>query len=338
MRVSRRILWLILATAVSAPADEVRLKNGDRLTGTLVRMEDETVVFRSDLLGELKIPRASVVGLTVPSPLEIRRKDGTTIRGPIRTVEPGRFAAGTEGREAFGTFVLDDLVSINVPPVVWEGNLSAGFTVTSGNTSTEAMNASATLGRRSERDRTTIDADLTRGKQKDADSGEKKTTEDWRRAKAQYDYFFTKKNFAFLNGQFERDDVANLDRRVIFGGGIGYQWRETDRTKLSTTLGLASRYEKYEEEGSGDTELTLQAAYRFEGRLSPHARLLHDLMYYPVLEDFADFYLSASLTLRAKFTEKVFLDFKVILNHDATPAEDQLRTDVKYTLGLGMGF
>jgi putative salt-induced outer membrane protein YdiY len=141
-----------------------------------------------------------------------------------------------------------------------------------------------------------------------------------------------------VNGRYERDAVADLDRRVVVGGGAGYQWIETDVTSFSTGFGLASLYENFDNQTDSNSELSLQAGYNFDRRLRGNLRFLHDLTYYPSLDKFSDYYLTSTAELRATLTKTMFANFKVIFNYDASPALDQGSTDVKYLLGVGINF
>ena len=57
---------LIAAPALvwtSAPAEEIELKGGDRLTGTIVERNDDRIVLDHDALGRLEIALARVVSI-----------------------------------------------------------------------------------------------------------------------------------------------------------------------------------------------------------------------------------------------------------------------------------
>lgn len=341
----RRLMYLMLfcviVFAASASADEVYLKNGDRLTGTIVRLTDGKLVLQSIAAGEVTVSLADVQTFSSSTPVEVHLKDGTVLNQSVQAGGPDEFAIETGTALRAQTFRLADLASINPPPKPkpkWTGSLSAGFTATSGNTATEAVNASVSVVRRSEKDRTTASADYAKGKQEDPDTGEEKTTEDWWRAKAQYDYFFSKKFFGFVNGSYEKDSIADLDRRVVVGGGAGYQWIESERTNFSTSLGLASLYEKFDNQTDSNSELSAQAGYNFDHQLNKSVKFLHDLTYYPALSSFSDYYLTTTAELRASLTQTMFANFKVIFNYDATPAAGRGSTDVKYIFGIGMTF
>jgi len=65
---------------------------------------------------------------------------------------------------------------------------------------------------------------------------------------------------------------------------------------------------------------------------------VHDLTYFPSLEQFSDYYLTTTAELRASLTKAMFANFKVIFNYDESPAAGRGSTDVKYILGIGMNF
>ena len=334
-------LFSVTLWATAAGADEVYLKNGDRYTGKIVKLTEGKLVLKSDAAGEVTIALADIQSFSSTAPLEVHLKDGTVLNQNVQIAEPGQFAIQTGTTLRAQTFQLTDLASINPPPKPkpkWTGSLSAGFTATSGNTSTEAINASLSLMRRSEKDRTTVGADYAKGKQEDPDTGDETTTEDWWRAKAQYDYFFSKKFFGFVAGSYEKDAIADLDRRVLVGAGAGYQWIETEPTNFSTALGLAHLYEKFDGEDDSNSELSLQAGYNFDHQINESVKFLHDLTYYPALDKLSDYYLTSTAELRASLTKTMFANFKVIFNYDATPATGRGSTDVKYIFGIGMTF
>ena len=48
-------------------------------------------------------------------------------------------------------------------------------------------------------------------------TGEKEVTQDQWKARGEYDYFFSKKLFGFIDGRYEKDRIAELERRVVVG-------------------------------------------------------------------------------------------------------------------------
>lgn len=342
----KRIVYLTLlifaVVAGTASADEVFLTNGDRVTGTIVKLTDGKLVVTTEYAGQVTVDIATVRTLGTEGPVEVHLKDGTVLNQPIQAIDQdGQFAIVAGPTLQAQTFQVADLVSINPPPKPqpkWTGSISAGVTVTTGNTETQTYNANIRAARRSEKDRTTVGADYAKGERENPVTGNDETIEDWWRATAQYDYFFSKKFFGFLNGRYEKDGIALLDRRVVVGAGAGYQWIESPKTNFATTVGVASVYEKFENAADGDDQTSLQAGYTFDHQINKSVKLLHDLTYFPAFEDFADYYLTTTAELRASLTNTMFANFKVICNFDETPAPGRENTDVKYIFGLGMTF
>jgi len=340
----RNVLALIVCSlvfSVNSFADEVYFKNGDRLSGQIVRLTDGKLVLKSAVAGEVTVNLADVKTFSSEAPVEIHLKDGTVLHQPIAAGEPNEFGLKTATPVKPQTFPLADVAAINPPPAAkpkWTGSISGSLSSTTGNTKANSAAISASMLRRTEQDRTTADADLAKGRQKNRDTGESQTTEDWWRTRAQYDYFFTKKFFGFGNVRYETDAIARLDRRVVLGGGAGYQWIETEKTSFSTNVGLASLYEKYDNVAASNSDLALQAGYNFSRRLAKNTTFLNDLTYFPNIEEFSDYYLTTTAELRANLTKTMFANFRVIFNYDASPAQSQGSTDVKYILGVGMTF
>lgn len=332
------MLVLLGVFAQSMYADELIFKNGDRLTGKVNHAVEGKLVFTSNIAGKVTVDMSNIQTFSTDEAVEVHLKDGNVLVQKVVSSKAGRFAVeGTDTVKA-QDFDLSQISSINPPKPKWTGNVSAAVTSTHGNTKTEAISASANLSKRTEKDRTKLSADYARGEQEDPDTGQQNTTENWWRTKAKYDYFFSKKFYGYLDGRYETDKIAELDRRVIVGGGGGYQWIETENMKFSTEGGLASLYEKYENQTDSSAELSAQFGYNLDMKLAKNLKLVHDLTYYPSTEKFSDYYLTSTGEIRAHFTEKMFVNFKVILNYDTTPAIDAGTTDTKYMLGLGYSF
>jgi len=340
----RSILVLLLSVAVSGPllrADEIVFKNGDRLTGKLENAVGGKLVFNSDVAGTLTVDISNVETFSTDAPAKVHLSDGTVLNQQIIKASQGKF--GIEAGPALKAQMFDmtAVSSINPPPkpkAKWTGNISAGLTSTHGNTQTESVNASVNLSKRTEKDRTQLSADYARGEQTDPDTKVETKTEDWWRARAKYDYFFTKKFFGYLDGRYEKDSIAQLDRRMIIGAGGGYQWIESDALNFSTEAGLASLYEKFDNQTESNTELSAQLGYHFDKKLVDNIKFINDLTYYPSTEKLSDYFLTTTAEIRAGISENMFTNFKVIFDYDSTPAEGSGKTDTKYLLGVGWNF
>lgn len=330
---------VLLAWSCTLHADEVVFTNGDRLTGTVKNLVGGKLSVTSLLAGTVTVDWASVATFSTDAPVRLHLKDGTVVNQKVDAAESGRI--GIPGSEVLQaqTFAIADIAAINPPAKPkpkWGGNVTAGFTMTRGNSETEMASLDADVSRRGEKDRTTLKAGYLYGKQKDPATGENvKTTDKWF-ASAKYDYFFSKKWYGFGIGRVERDNVANLDLRALLGAGVGYQWIETDKTKFATEAGVAFKREEFAGAVSAENDFAAHLAYRFEQKFSDQVSFLHDLTYYPAFDEPSDYFLTTQAELRAMLTKSLFASAKVVMNRDSTPAPGAKKTDLLYIVGVGL--
>jgi putative salt-induced outer membrane protein YdiY len=322
-------------------ADELLFTNGDKLTGKVERVVEGKIVFKSDVAGEVTIDFSKIQTFSTDEPVKVHLSDGTVFSQRIEQSQQDRFGIAGDSMLSAQEFALSSIASIN-PPVKpapkWTGSVSVGLTSTHGNTTTESHNAGVDLSKRTEKDRTQLNADYGRASNENPDTGEKITTEDWWKTKAKYDYFFTKKFYGYLDGRYETDKIAELDRRVILGTGGGYQVVESKDINFSVESGIASLYEKYENRTNSTHNLSAQLGYHFDKNLFAGLKFINDLTYYPSTKQLSDYYLTTTAELRAPFSKRMFTNFKVIFDYDTTPALGKGSTDTKYIFGVGMNF
>ena len=335
------VLTCLALCAQICYGDEIHLKNGDRISGKIQHLVDGKLTIKADAAGTVTVDLSNIQTLSSDEPIEVNLKDETGFKQKVSSAGPGQFAIEGDESVKAQQFPVADIVSINPPPKPmpkWTGDISVGITSTHGNTKTDMISANANFSKRTEKDRTMISTDYAKGEQEDPDTGETVTIEDWWRAKGKYDYFFSKKMYGYVDGRYEKDAVALLDRRMIIGVGGGYQWIESENMNFSSEFGLASLYEKYDNQTDSKSEISLQLGYNFDKKLRKNIKFVHDLTYYPAIDKFSDYYLTTTAGVRADFTEMFFATAKAIFNYDATPAIGRGSTDTKYFLGLGYRF
>jgi len=332
------VLGAVLAISVSALGGQVYLENGDRLTGTITTMAYGKIKVETALAGTVEIPMENIRTISSDKALELHLKDGTIVKQRVEKDSEGMIKiAGSDVIDS-QTLRLAEVTAINPPEPErprWKGDLSAAMTFASGNTSHESYALSGNLSKKTEKDLITLNGNMAKRKEK---SGEKDiTTQDWWRVYGKYDYFMGDNKYLFGEGRYETDDVANLDRRIIVGAGGGYRWIKKPKQHFSTELGLAEVYEKYGTSDSSDSKFSLRLGYIYDQQFSKIFSLVHNLTYYPDVEDFSDYFLTSTSTeLRAKINDHLFTNFKVMFDYDATPAEGNDNADVKYLFGIGV--
>src|SRR5271154_1448152 len=88
-------LALFLSFASVLLADQVTLKNGDRLTGSIVKYDGKNLIFKSEFAGQVTIPWDAVTAITSSDPLNVGLKDGQMVVGVVTTSD-GKFSVATK--------------------------------------------------------------------------------------------------------------------------------------------------------------------------------------------------------------------------------------------------
>ena len=68
-------------------ADQVVLKNGDRLTGTIEKSDDKTLLIKTEFAGEVTVQWPAVQEVTSTQPLHVALSGGKTVVGPVTTTD-----------------------------------------------------------------------------------------------------------------------------------------------------------------------------------------------------------------------------------------------------------
>jgi len=217
----------------------------------------------------------------------------------------------------------------------WTGSITAGGIVTSGNSETRNGNATADAEYRREKDRVTLGFLWNYAEEKNT-TGSWNLTDRRTSGKAKYDYFFTEKTYGLVQTSAEADEAADLDLRWTLGAGVGRQFQESERWKLSAEAGLAWFDEEYET--TSDEYVAGRLAYNAAWK--PHRvwELGQTGELFPSLEDSDD--VNAKVDTRAKvsFTESMFGQLQWVFDWDNTPATGKEREDHRFLLSVGWKF
>ena len=73
----------VLILSSQALADQLSLKNGDRLSGTIVKSDGKTVVLHTDYAGDLSLKWDAVQAIQSSQPLHVEMQDGKTVVGSV---------------------------------------------------------------------------------------------------------------------------------------------------------------------------------------------------------------------------------------------------------------
>jgi putative salt-induced outer membrane protein YdiY len=320
----------------SALADEVLFNNGDRLTGEVLSVDGGKLKIQTTVAGEVVVDLKDVKTFNTEKPVDVRTKSGDRINAPIASAgTAGEVTIQPEGGPR--TMPLSEVKYLNYDET-WTGAVIAGALFNRGNTFSDDINVSFDATKRRENDRWTFTGGYNFGRERNPDTGDKTTSTDNWFATGKYDYFLSEKLYVFGAVRYEHDRIAELDYRLVPGVGVGYFWIDRPDLKFDTEAGLAYLVEKYDD-GGKDESISGRLAYHLKKSFNgDQVSLFHNTEYFPSFQEASDFLVVSDAGIRTAITARMFAEYKFEYRYDATPADDQHKSDLRHILGLGWKF
>lgn len=328
------VLVLVLHSG-SAFSDSVKLKNGDRITGTLVVKVTDKVVINTSYAGEIKLNWADIQSIDAEKPMTMMLSDGSIITGRLIHGESGQVIMDEETNAPLVGTELAEIQYINPSRdligegYVWTGNLTLGGTFNNGNSKNRNMQFNGESVVRGLEDRYTVQGYAYWAEDND------EQTQNNMRVRGQYDHFFTKKWFSYLNTIQEKDRFRDIRLRSQYGVGTGYQMFEGEKLNLSLEGGLSwIKQDFYEDDDESHAAIRWAVNYNqyfFDSFVQGFHR--HEVLYTPRAP--SQILLYSSTGLRFPFLLGLSATTQLDYNFDSRPVDDRRKGDTRALFTLG---
>jgi len=253
------VAGLFLLLAIPALADQVVLKNGDRLTGSITKSDGKQLVIKTDYAGDVTVKFDAIQSITSTGDLNVTL-GGKTVVGTVTTngddvVVATKTAGPVEAPKSSVTLVRSPAEQAAYEKTLhpglgqgWAGGANVGFALTAGNSETKNLNIGFNAVRTGFHDKlilyeTSIYA--TTGKLALQPISPSQTTANSNAGGIRYDHDFAPRVFGFGSGDFFNNAPQNLDLRYILGGGIGFHAIKTPNTTLDLLAGINYTHESF---------------------------------------------------------------------------------------------
>jgi len=346
---TKTILFLLASLSIAPPAPlhaqhTVTLRNGDRLSGTLKRIDGPTWVFAYG--GEdVSLPVAEVTGLASSAPIGVRLDDGTidavtiapapgglllTLSTGTRTVTPAQLAAVGSATD------LDALVPLQIglfSPIArfWVANLAFGFSDKSGNSRARGLSTTMDIERRTTRDRVTLGFGLIR-ESSQSQSGSFETTVSKSYGTLRLDVFVNSRFFLFGATRQERDRFQDIALRSTYNVGLGFQAIAKSETDLNFSVAGGVRHENFISAGV-KTVTVASMASKIRHDFGP-AVLLWQVDFSPQVKDLADYRFVSDASMTAPLFVGIGFRVGVLTEHTSRPQPGIEKNDLLITTRL----
>jgi putative salt-induced outer membrane protein YdiY len=329
------------APPAPAPVDVVTLKDGSAIYGEVLEMAGGILFLKNPSVSDnmIKLKWEDVSKLNITHPIPFHLKEGTILNGTATPGPDGMLVIHAEPLKGTMDIPMSDISSLNPliqPSVIYIGNLTGGYSQTTGNSHLRNASLLGELVARSELLRLTMNVRYVYGD----DSGSIITRN--ARATIKLDFFITKRFFWFTSAYFENDRFQDLKLRTALASGPGYQW--IDREDLSgigkdmtlyTEAGLAYFNEDFNVAGDkSSVRARISVKWNwpfFEDRFT----LYHLSELFPSIQNTSDVFLTMDNGIRLKIWQGFISSFQITTRYNSRPAPGTGDTDNLYLITLG---
>jgi putative salt-induced outer membrane protein YdiY len=343
-------------------ADQITLKNGDHLSGTIVKSDGKTLMLHTDFAGDITLQFAAVTKITTEQELHVGTSDKKTVVGPVNEadgkLEVATKTGGTVEVPAGNVVMIrndaeQDSYDKSLHPSWrkgWNGGVNVGFSLARGNSETTNLGLAINTTRPTLNDKTSIYLTSVDTQNQLATPS---TVANLITGGVQYDHNVNPRIFGFVGADFTSNALQDLDLRGVYEGGVGYHAIKSDITTFDLEAGLNYTHETYSN-GPQVTPATVPPSFVSYGVTNRFAALtLGELLTYKagkstVISEKSFIYPDLSDTSQYRFTfdlgtvtkiskwlgwQNQFSDIYV-----SNPPIDAKKNDLILTTGLNFSF
>ena len=301
MKVKLLFFILTLSAFACMPvfADEVLLKNNDRITGVIKEESAVDVVLESEALGTIRIKKDSIASIV--------KSDGDPVAE----------------QEINLTTIKEKVISPE--KVVWKKDVALGYSTARGNTENEELALKALLTRK----RKYVDEITFKGTVDYASANKKMDAQKWYGlGRYAFNIGSSKKWYIFCKFEGDHDKFADIDYRLVPAGGVGYWLYDTDIWKFLLECGLGYEYTVYNNETATRKQIILEPRIFLDRKIFRNFTVSEELVFYSPVNDLGKYRLRSETKLINQISDHWAIEFCVIDEYNVEPAEGAKENDL----------
>jgi len=332
--------------ASAAWADQIVLKNGDRVTGSIVKKDGKNLTIKTTYFGVVTTAWDQIESITADKPLNVVLHDGNTVQGTLVTANGKIQIAGAGAGQSVAPGEITTLRDADEQKAyerllkpgwgqLWDGNASVAFAGSAGNAKTRTFTTSVNAARVTRTDKTSLYFNSINASA--LISGKSDSTAQAVRGGVAYDHNVSPRLFVNTFNDWEYDRFQHLDLRFVIGGGFGWHALKKERSVLDLLGGFDYNHSSF------STPLTQNSAEAFWGdaytyKVGAATSLVQSFRMFNDLTNTGAYRVNFDLGASTKLSK--WLNWNVAfsdryLNH---PAPGRKTNDLLYTTGVGITF
>lgn len=347
-KLSVLVLTFVLLTPMALFADQIVLKNGDRLTGTIEKSDDKTLIIKTEFAGEVTVQWSAIQEITSSQKLHVNLNNGQTVSGTVTTADGNLAIATADGKtvtepkesvtKVFGEAEQAAYERSLHPGLLegWQGGANVGFGLTRGNSQTKNLALAFTADRKGWRDKLSLYTNSIYATN-DAPGATPSTTANAVQGGARYDHDLTPRIFGYVGADFQTDALQTLDLRSVFGGGLGLHAIKNDRTTLDLLGGINYTREKYTALDSRSFA-AVSLGEELNHKLGMNTVLTQKLYFFPNLNDTGEYRATFNFGTVTKISKWLGWQNAFGNIYVTNPPAGAKQNDILLTTGLNFSF
>jgi putative salt-induced outer membrane protein YdiY len=339
-----------------ANADQITLKNGDRVTGAIVKKEGKDLTIKSDLMGVVTIPWDQIADIKSAEPLNvvttgqpdnspgvketISSNNGQIVlsggSGAPQTVPPANVVAIRDSAEEaeYERRLHPGLLQL------WTGTVTLGLAGTKGNATTSSFNTAVNASRSTTHNAVglyfnAVNASATV-------DGVHSGTAQAVRGGWKYDRKTGGRFEINTFNDYEYDKFQSLDLRFVIGGGAGYRAWKGSRGALALQAGIDYDHDKFSPAAPA-LAFSRSSAEGYWGddfawKMGGSTSIVETFRMFDNLSDTGAYRANFDVTANTKLRKWLVWNVSFSDRYLSDPVAGRKKNDVLYTTGVGVTF
>ena len=320
-------LFLFTLASANAPLSVVDLDTGEQLIGEILTQSSTiTVVIRSPLLGEVKVPRARVISIRAKDSKPPLTKSNSAAKGKPKKAEESAINEET---------LLETLLDLKAPGY-WSGNMRLGINLSQGDRKWQETYARGKLeiDPKQSPNFYRFSGSYTYRQTERANGDEHKSTDKYN-AEFIYRRSFFENWFTQNALGYRAVRVKGIDREVQVSAGIGYQYKPSNRFKVLLGGGagveeLDANFGDSRADSSPFANIFQEATWRPFKRTS----VVQKFSYYWNPKDSNQFNYVLTAAVRVRFTDLLGFEFSYNKSFDNDLGNSEAKDDAQWRNAL----
>jgi len=309
-----------LAQTNSAPAkvEVIQLKNGDRITGEILREDDDNLALKTRWNAELLVPKAEiekrepqVTAVVTPAPevAVAEPQPAPPAEMPLPAAEPVKPKGVWKGKVQLGA----DLRESTVSSYLYSANARVSYARGEWKTAADYRYSYGKSGQ-------TVSADRMDGSLKtDLNLGQE---HDW---------------FVYALGGAGYDLVRKIDYQFEMGPGFGRHLLVRKDMALNVEAGLSYQQQNFNN-GKKRDEMRFRVGQDYFWQINSKLKLEQQAEIQPALDDVVDYRIRFETTVSYVLFSNISWNVSVIDQYDSKPTNGVSNNDLQVRSGLGFSF